>query len=216
MSRRHTAEKREIQPDPKFGDYILAKFINSIMVKGKKSIAEHIVYQALDKVQGRGGRNAIPEQGLVFVEPCAQGCVGDVDGFETVGEELADFFHFKSGRDALASRDGHVPVGYCFEQAGIEEAFLRGIEIRFPDKLAGRESAHPKDLGIGELLVAGYIDAFDRERARGIGDHLLWAACGLSREHSSDEQSGSDCAKHVHDCTTHATGQDVAQFSGRM
>lgn len=59
MSRRRAAEKKEILPDPKFGDFVLAKFINSIMSKGKKSAAERIVYGALEKMQGRGGKNAI-------------------------------------------------------------------------------------------------------------------------------------------------------------
>ena len=46
MSRRHAAEKREIQPDPKFGDPVLTKFMNSLMHDGKKSVAEHIIYGA--------------------------------------------------------------------------------------------------------------------------------------------------------------------------
>ena len=50
MSRRRVAEKREILPDPKYGDRILAKFINTVMRSGKKSIAEKIVYGALDQV----------------------------------------------------------------------------------------------------------------------------------------------------------------------
>lgn len=49
MSRRHRAEKREIEPDPKYGSELLAKFINKLMVSGKKSIARGIVYNALDK-----------------------------------------------------------------------------------------------------------------------------------------------------------------------
>ncbi len=48
MSRRHRAEKREILPDPKFGDLVLSKFMNNIMQHGKKSTAEGIVYGALD------------------------------------------------------------------------------------------------------------------------------------------------------------------------
>ena len=48
MSRRRAAEKRECLPDPKFGDLIISKFINSVMVDGKKSIAEKIVYGAID------------------------------------------------------------------------------------------------------------------------------------------------------------------------
>src|SRR6266436_4895009 len=50
MSRRHSAEKREINPDPKFGNVVLSKFMNSIMHAGKKSVAETIVYGALDNV----------------------------------------------------------------------------------------------------------------------------------------------------------------------
>ena len=53
MSRRHSAEKREINPDPKFGDLIVTKFMNAVMYDGKKSVAETIVYGALDQVQAR-------------------------------------------------------------------------------------------------------------------------------------------------------------------
>ncbi len=51
MSRRHSAEKREINPDPKFGDQVVTKFMNAIMLDGKKSVAERIVYGALDQVE---------------------------------------------------------------------------------------------------------------------------------------------------------------------
>ncbi len=53
MSRRRRPEKREILPDPKFGDQILSKFMNVIMLDGKKSNAESIVYGALDQVEAR-------------------------------------------------------------------------------------------------------------------------------------------------------------------
>ncbi|MGO7163094.1 30S ribosomal protein S7, partial [Rhizobium johnstonii] len=53
MSRRHKAEKREINPDPKFGDLVVTKFMNAIMLDGKKSVAENIVYGAFDVVQGK-------------------------------------------------------------------------------------------------------------------------------------------------------------------
>ena len=53
MSRRHRAEKREVLPDPKFNDIVLSKFMNAIMVDGKKSVAENIVYGALDIVEDR-------------------------------------------------------------------------------------------------------------------------------------------------------------------
>ena len=53
MSRRHKAEKREIIPDPKFGDVVVTKFMNSIMYEGKKSVAENIVYGAFDIIENR-------------------------------------------------------------------------------------------------------------------------------------------------------------------
>ena len=53
MSRRHAAEKREILPDPKFGDKVLSKFMNNLMVDGKKSVAESIVYGAFERVEGK-------------------------------------------------------------------------------------------------------------------------------------------------------------------
>lgn len=54
MSRRKVAAKREILPDPKFGSQVLAKFMNMVMLSGKKSVAEKIVYGALDIIEGRG------------------------------------------------------------------------------------------------------------------------------------------------------------------
>ena len=53
MSRRHRAERREITPDAKFGDLVLAKFMNSLMYDGKKSAAEGIIYGAFDTIQSR-------------------------------------------------------------------------------------------------------------------------------------------------------------------
>ena len=49
MSRRHTAEKRDIPPDPRYQNKVLAKFINRVMMEGKKSVARSIVYDALDE-----------------------------------------------------------------------------------------------------------------------------------------------------------------------
>ena len=51
MSRRHRAEKREVVPDPKFANMVVSKFMNSIMHAGKKSVAETIVYGALDMIE---------------------------------------------------------------------------------------------------------------------------------------------------------------------
>ena len=59
MSRRHSAEKREVLPDAKFGDLVLTKFMNCLMFEGKKSAAESIVYGALDKIQARTSQDPI-------------------------------------------------------------------------------------------------------------------------------------------------------------
>ncbi len=59
MSRRHAAEKREVLPDAKYGDRVLTKFMNNLMIDGKKSVAESIVYNALDRVQTRLKREPI-------------------------------------------------------------------------------------------------------------------------------------------------------------
>jgi small subunit ribosomal protein S7 len=61
MARRREIPKRLVLPDPKFGDVTLTKFVNMIMVSGKKAVAEKIVYDALDKVVERrkGGEQAI-------------------------------------------------------------------------------------------------------------------------------------------------------------
>ena len=53
MSRRHRADKREINPDPKFGDLVVSKFMNNLMYEGKKSVAESIVYGAFDKINAK-------------------------------------------------------------------------------------------------------------------------------------------------------------------
>src|ERR671916_801814 len=60
MSRRHKAEKREVLPDPKFGDIVLSRFMNVLMYDGKKSTAERIVYAAMDTIKRRMGQNADP------------------------------------------------------------------------------------------------------------------------------------------------------------
>ncbi len=59
MSRRHAAEKREVLPDPKFGDVVLNKFTNSLMLKGKKSVAERIVYDAFDIMEKKTGQDPL-------------------------------------------------------------------------------------------------------------------------------------------------------------
>jgi small subunit ribosomal protein S7 len=74
MSRRHRAEKREVIPDAKFGDIIVAKFMNSIMYDGKKSVAEAIVYGAFDIIEGKAKSDplAVFKQALDNVAPAIE------------------------------------------------------------------------------------------------------------------------------------------------
>ena len=74
MSRRHAAEKREVLPDAKYGDKVLTKFMNNLMIDGKKSVAEGIVYSALERVQSRLKREPISafHEALENVKPSVE------------------------------------------------------------------------------------------------------------------------------------------------
>ncbi len=74
MSRRHSAERREVDPDPKFQDLVLTKFMNAVMEQGKKSVAERIVYGALDKMEARAKSNPVQlfHQALENVMPAVE------------------------------------------------------------------------------------------------------------------------------------------------
>ncbi len=74
MSRRKSADRRTILPDPKFGSEKLAKFMNMVMERGKKSTAEGIVYEALDVIAGKKGGNAmeILDKALDNVRPMVE------------------------------------------------------------------------------------------------------------------------------------------------
>jgi len=74
MPRRRVAAKREILPDPKFGNVTLAKFMNHVMVSGKKSVAEKIVYGALDTMAQKQGGSALEmfEQALEAIQPLVE------------------------------------------------------------------------------------------------------------------------------------------------
>lgn len=74
MSRRRVVAKREVLPDPKFGSRVLAKFINMVMVDGKKSVAERIMYGALDVITEKrdGDPMGLLEQALDNVRPMVE------------------------------------------------------------------------------------------------------------------------------------------------
>ncbi|MCM2322032.1 MAG: 30S ribosomal protein S7 [Oligoflexia bacterium] len=71
MGRKKFVRKREILPDPKFNDVVVAKFINSLMTRGKRSIAEAILYGCVDNIQERTGEEGLKlfKKGLENVKP---------------------------------------------------------------------------------------------------------------------------------------------------
>ena len=89
MPRRRVVAKREILPDPKFHDITLAKFINHVMVSGKKAVAERIVYGALSEIEDKGSVNPL-------------------ETFEKALEEIAPLVEVKSRRVGGATYQ--VPV----------------------------------------------------------------------------------------------------------
>ncbi len=74
MSRRRVIAKREILPDPKFGNLDVAKFMNVVMLSGKKAIAESIVYGAFDTIQNKTGNDPVEvfSQALSNVKPVVE------------------------------------------------------------------------------------------------------------------------------------------------
>ncbi len=74
MPRRRVVAKREVLPDPKFGSQLLAKFMNHVMISGKKSVAEKIVYGALDAVQekGKGDPLELFDKALESIQPMVE------------------------------------------------------------------------------------------------------------------------------------------------
>ena len=59
MPRRREVPKRDILPDPKYGSVDLSKFVNVVMIEGKKAVAERIIYGALDQISKKSGKNAL-------------------------------------------------------------------------------------------------------------------------------------------------------------
>ena len=74
MSRRRAAEKREVLPDAKFGDIVISKFMNTLMERGKKSVAERVVYGALDEIESKLKADPIPafHEALENVKPAVE------------------------------------------------------------------------------------------------------------------------------------------------
>jgi small subunit ribosomal protein S7 len=112
MSRRRRAVKREILPDPKFGDVVITRFMNALMYDGKKSAAEGIVYGALDVMKKRGGAAADPvrmfHEALDNVKPAVEVRSRRVGGatYQVPVEVRTD----RRGAQAWRAHDGRPPL----------------------------------------------------------------------------------------------------------
>ena len=122
MPRRRVAAKREILPDPKFGNVTLAKFMNHVMVGGKKSLAERIIYGALDLIEERMKRDP-------------------VDVFEEALANVAPMVEVKSRRVGGATYQVPVEVRSSRQQAlamrWLVDYARKRVEKSMPQRLAG-------------------------------------------------------------------------------
>ncbi len=119
MSRRHAAEKRQVLPDPKFGDMVLSKFMNNLMLDGKKSAAEKIVYGAIEIMNEKG-------QGIATDDE------GETEGKSSsgkAGSKGLKIFHkaLKKVRPQVEVRSRRV--GGATYQVPVEVNMLRGVAL---------------------------------------------------------------------------------------
>ncbi len=127
MSRRRVAEKREILPDPKYNNKVLAKFMNMIMRSGKKSVAEQIVYGALDEIQAKGKNDPL-------------------ETFKTALDNVRPVVEVKSRR-----------VGGATYQIPVEVRSDRGMTLAMRWLVDASKNRGEKNMGLrlaGELLDA--------------------------------------------------------------
>lgn len=119
MSRRHAAEKREVLPDPKFGDTILSKFINNLMIDGKKFVAEKIVYGAIDILESKAANENLSDEGEE---------AGDVAAMVSKSKGLALFHRaLKKVKPKLEVRSRRV--GGATYQVPVEVRHERGVAL---------------------------------------------------------------------------------------
>ncbi len=144
MSRRRRAEKRSILPDPVYGSKILAQFVNLVMVDGKKSIAEKVVYQVLDSLDGDSSEDG------------SEGAAGAIGRFESALEKVGPLVEVKSRRVGGATyqvpvavrpdRKTRLAMSWIIKAARArhEKGFASRLLGELKDILAGRGTALKK------------------------------------------------------------------------
>jgi small subunit ribosomal protein S7 len=148
MSRRHSAEKRQILPDPKFGDLVLSKFINNVMERGKKSTAESIVYGAIEILEKKAANQNKEGEG------------GDVAGGDdaiAIKSKGLRLFHnaLKNVKPRLEVRSRRV--GGATYQVPVEVRYDRGVALAIRwiiDAARGRNEKTMTDRLANELMDA--------------------------------------------------------------
>lgn len=122
MARRRRPEKREVLPDPKFGDVVLTKFMSSVMLDGKKSVAENILYGALDQIETRLKRDPMQV-------------------FHTALENVRPAVEVRSRRVGGATYQVPVEVRHDRAQALAIRWLVQAARNRSENTMAGRLSA---------------------------------------------------------------------------
>ncbi|MCB9965788.1 MAG: 30S ribosomal protein S7 [Rhodospirillales bacterium] len=117
MSRRHRAEKRQVLPDPKFGDVVLSKFMNIVMIGGKKAVAEKIVYGAIEQLDKKAANLNIADEDR-----------GDSESGKAGSKGLSVFHRaLKKVRPQVEVRSRRV--GGATYQVPVEVRFDRGVAL---------------------------------------------------------------------------------------
>jgi len=131
MPRRRVVAKREILPDPKYHNQTVAKFINHVMVSGKKAVAERIVYGALTRIEERGNRT------------------NAVEIFERALESVAPYVEVKSRRVGGATYQVPVEVRASRRQALAMRWIVDSARKRGEKSMAARLSGELQDAAEG-------------------------------------------------------------------
>jgi len=132
MARRRRAEKRTVLPDPKFGEILLTKFMNVLMKDGKKSVAERIVYGALEKIQSKSK-------------------TGSLDTFREALDKVRPHLEVRSRRVGGATYQVPVEVrpdrGLALAMRWLIAAARKRSEVTMVDRLAAELLAASNDNG---------------------------------------------------------------------
>jgi small subunit ribosomal protein S7 len=151
MPRRKAAIKREVLPDPLYGSDKLAKFINVVMRRGKKSLAENIVYEALNEVNKRLKKHAAKKDDAPSSEPSKVNVAANKDGLEVLDKALNNVrptVEVKSRR-----------VGGATYQVPIEVALDRGIALAMRWVIKAAKDRSEKTMVL--RLAAEILDAHE-------------------------------------------------------